>query len=671
MSVRGIQHDVLKIIYDGGDVLYVNLNYVNRVQKYSSKEGHIPKLNRLGSAEWQRLKERAKGRIKDIARDLIRLYSERKSVTGFAFQTDTAWQKELEASFVFEDTFDQAKATMDVKADMESPFPMDRLICGDVGFGKTEVAVRAAFKAVMDGKQVAVLVPTTILAIQHFNTFSDRLSRYSVRVEVISRLKSKAEQSAILGKLNDGMVDVVIGTHRLLSKDVQFKDLGLLVVDEEHRFGVSAKERLRQKKAIVDTLTLTATPIPRTLHFSLMGARDLSVIATPPRNRLPIITEIVEFNEEQIREAVLREVHRGGQVYVVHDRVQDIQDFSLRLVGMLPGIRIAFAHGQMNPRELESVMIQFLERRLDVLVCTKIIESGLDIPNVNTIIINRADRFGMAELYQLRGRVGRSNVQAFAYLIAPPVASLPRESLKRLSAMREFTELGAGFNLAMRDLEIRGAGNLLGSEQSGYITDMGFETYTRILEESVRELKEEEFSSMFDKEKLASPENTLVEVEVDALIPGSYIESSGARLEVYRRLYGVTSREQVLEVGEELRDRFGPIPAEARNLLEVLILRLAASQLGCRKVKVNRDFLEIDITPEPGSWNDERAGLFVSSVALLREPTVKVVDLKSGVKIKVSINPAQEPLPGANQALLSVASVLREILGKTPTKATV
>jgi transcription-repair coupling factor (superfamily II helicase) len=646
------------------------LNYVNRVQKYSSKEGHLPRLNRLGSAEWQKLKARAKGRIKDIARDLIRLYSERKNAAGFAFQSDTAWQKELEASFVFEDTFDQAKATIDVKTDMESPFPMDRLICGDVGFGKTEVAVRAAFKSVMDGKQVAVLVPTTILAIQHFNTFSDRLSRYSVRVEVISRLKSRAVQAEILSRLSDGAIDVLIGTHRLLSKDVRFKDLGLLIVDEEHRFGVAAKEKLRQKKATVDTLTLTATPIPRTLHFSLMGARDLSVINTPPRNRLPIITEITEFNEELLREAILREIHRGGQVYVVHDRIQDIAGFTGRLSAMVPAARIAFAHGQMPPKELEEVMLAFLERKLDILVCTKIIESGLDIPNVNTIVINRADRFGMAELYQLRGRVGRSNIQAFAYLVTPPLSSLPRESLRRLSAMKEFTELGAGFNLAMRDLEIRGAGNLLGSEQSGYIADMGFETYTRILEEAVAELKEEEFRGLFETSKRPSPEDTQIEVDVDALIPASYIDSSNTRLEVYRRLYGVTTREQVAEIGEELKDRFGALPQEAQNLLDVLLLRLTAAGLGCRRVVVQPAYLEIEVSPDQSSWNDEKAGQFVSAVAGFRKPPVRVLDLTSGIRMRVSIDSSPGLFHAAQEALSAITPLLATIAAEPPAGVT-
>jgi transcription-repair coupling factor (superfamily II helicase) len=609
IKVQGIEHEVLRILYEGKDVLYVNLNYVNRVQKYSSKEGHVPALTRLGSGEWQKLRARAKKRIKDIARDLITLYARRKSLAGHAFPPDTPWQKEMEASFVFEDTFDQARATRDVKQDMEAPHPMDRLICGDVGFGKTEVAIRAAFKAVMGGKQVAVLVPTTILAIQHHNTFIDRLARYSVRIESLSRLKNKATQTELTRRLTSGQIDIVIGTHRLLSKDIGFKDLGLLIIDEEQRFGVSAKEKLRQLRSSVDTLTLTATPIPRTLHFSLMGARDLSLIATPPRNRVPIITEIVEFNEHLIREAVMREVHRGGQVYIVHDRIQTMEEFIERIKGIVPGVRIRHAHGQMHARELEDVMVEFLEKKFDVLVSTKIIESGLDIPNVNTIVVNRADRFGMAELYQLRGRVGRSNVQAYALLITPPKESLSRDAMRRLQAMREFTELGSGFGIAMRDLEIRGAGNMLGSEQSGFIVTMGFETYTRILEEAVGELKSEEFESMFGTEQQKRPDETAIDSEMEALIPEEYVESDTERLEVYRRLYAVNREEQISEIGEALSDRFGPHPLQVQTLLDLLRLRLDASAIGLKKISVSPVALTVEL-PSPDDESFYAGGRF-------------------------------------------------------------
>jgi transcription-repair coupling factor (superfamily II helicase) len=600
IRVRNAEQEVVSILYEEKDVLYVNLNYVNKLQKYSSKEGHVPKLTRLGSAEWDRLKSRVKKRVKDIARDLILLYARRKHLPGFAFARDTPWQKELEASFMYEDTFDQARTTQEVKQDMEAPHPMDRLVCGDVGFGKTEVAVRAAFKAVMDGKQVAVLVPTTILAMQHFHTFVDRTARYGVNVQVISRFKARKEQTGILERLRERELDIIIGTHRLLSKDVIFKNLGLLIIDEEHRFGVSAKEKLRQLRAEVDTLSLTATPIPRTLHFSLMGARDLSLIATPPRNRLPIITEITRWNDDLIREAVLREVQHGGQVYFVHDRVQNIEEIAQRLREILPGIRIQHAHGQMHAHELENVMMAFLEKQFDLLVATKIIESGLDIPNVNTIIINRADRFGMAELYQLRGRVGRSNVQAYAYLLTPPVSVMPRPTLLRLQAVEEFTELGSGFNLAMRDLEIRGAGNLLGSEQSGFIETMGFETYTRILEEAVQELKEQEFQDLFANERRPQrlDSDVVVEAEFDAFIPGSYVGNDTERLAIYRRLYALQTDEQLREVAEELKDRFGKHPEEVMNLFAVVRIRLLAAKLGFRKVTISLREMEADFPPE-------------------------------------------------------------------------
>ncbi|MBM2840575.1 MAG: transcription-repair coupling factor [Bacteroidetes bacterium] len=600
IRVRDVEQEVMKLSYEENDALYINLNFLGKVKKYSSKDGLVPKLTRLGTQEWDRLKERAKKRIQDIARDLIQLYAQRKSSIGYNFQPDTSWQKELEASFIYEDTFDQAKATLDVKRDMEQPFPMDRLVCGDVGFGKTEVAVRAAFKAVLGGKQAAVLVPTTILAIQHFNTFVDRTSRFSVRVAVISRLKSKREQAQILEQLQSGAIDIIIGTHRLLSKDVHFKDLGLLVIDEEHRFGVSAKEKLRQLRATVDTLILTATPIPRTLHFSLLGARDLSIIATPPRNRLPIVTEIAQYNEELIKEAITREANRGGQVYFVHDKVHDIEAWTEKLRVLLPALRVHHAHGQMHAHELEQVMLDFQEKKLDVLVCTKIIESGLDIPNVNTIIINRADRFGMSELYQLKGRVGRSNVQAYAYLLAPPVSVMTRTTIQRLQAIEEFTELGSGLNLAMRDLEIRGAGNLLGAEQSGFIESMGFETYTRILDEAVAELKETEFKELFaDREaKKRSPAETVVEIELDALVPDSYIQNDTERLEIYRRMYELSTQEQLMELGEELKDRFGPHPVQVRNLLNAVRVRLAAASFGFRKVAIGRSVVEIEFPAE-------------------------------------------------------------------------
>jgi transcription-repair coupling factor (superfamily II helicase) len=590
IQVRDVHMEVASVMYEADDVLYVNISYLNKLQKYSSKDGHIPKINRLGSGEWERLKARTKKRVKDIARDLIRLYARRKHLEGFPFPTDTPWQKELEASFAYEDTFDQAKATLDVKTDMESASPMDRLICGDVGFGKTEVAVRAAFKAVMAGKQVAVLVPTTILAVQHLNTFRDRMGRYGLAIEAMSRFRTKKELDGVVQKLKDGKVDVLIGTHRILSKDVCFKDLGLLIIDEEHRFGVAAKEKLRQLKTQMDTLSLTATPIPRTLHFSLLGARDLSIIATPPRNRLPIITDLSQWNDEAIIEAIRREIRRAGQVYFVHDRVQTIAEITSRLQQLLPDIRMRFAHGQMQAHELEDVMLAFLEKRVDLLVSTKIIESGLDIPNVNTIIINRADRFGMAELYQLRGRVGRSNTQAYAHLLIPPLSVLGKGTLQRLQALQEFNELGSGFNLAMRDLEIRGAGNLLGSEQSGFIEAMGFETYTRLLDEAVREVKDEEFRDLFpDTGEHKTARSVIVEADIEALIPETYVASERERLTIYRRLQSVTTPEQLEEIGQELSDRFGRHPEPVETLLGLIRIKLVAARLQLPKVHIGRE----------------------------------------------------------------------------------
>lgn len=642
ISVGGAEQEVVKIAYDANDSLFVNLNYVTKLQKYSSREGHVPALTRLGSADWEKLKARAKKKVKDIARDLIALYAQRKGAEGFASAPDTPWQKELEASFMYEDTFDQAKATLDVKKDMESPHPMDRLICGDVGFGKTEVAVRAAFKAVLDGRQVAVLVPTTILAMQHVNTFHDRLAHYGVRLEVLSRFRSRKEQDMVVGALRDGTIDIIIATHRLLSADIGFKNLGLLIIDEEHRFGVAAKEKLRRMRAAVDTLSLTATPIPRTLHFSLMGARDLSIIATPPRNRLPVATEILQWNDDVIRDAVVREVQRGGQVYFVHDRVQTMNDLAARLQRLLPSVRMGQAHGQMSSHALEKVMLGFMEKRYDMLVATKIIESGLDIPNVNTIVINRADRFGMAELYQLRGRVGRSNVQAYAYLLTPPAGVMPRQTLQRLQAMEEFVELGSGFNLAMRDLEIRGAGNLLGAEQSGFIENMGFETYSRILEEAVLELKESEFSDLFDTEQLRgqSRRESAVESDLDAFIPETYVRGDTERLALYRQLYALTTPGQLQEVRDEMTDRFGKFPPEIENLFGMVTLRLAAATAGLSKVTIRGEGMEVEFPPETDTLFYE-SDLFQHMMASVAAMKSKGAALRpSGKTLKLSVRHA-------------------------------
>ena len=600
--INGSTVECVKLAFHGGDNLYVHLNYVHKLSKYASEEGAVPKLSKLGSVEWDRKKAKAKKRIKDIARDLIKLYALRKSQPGFAFAADTIWQKEFEASFQYEDTPDQAKATSEVKYDMEQPTPMDRLICGDVGFGKTEVAVRAAFKAAQAGRQVAILVPTTILAEQHGVTFRDRLHRYPVTIEVLSRFRTKQEQKDILERVISGRADIIIGTHRILSKDVDFQNLGLLIIDEEHRFGVGAKEKLRQLRTHIDTLTLTATPIPRTLNFSLMGARDLSVIETPPRNRLPIRTEILQWTDSVLREGLLRELERGGQAFIVTDRITDMDKLLMKIKMLVPTLRIAMAHGQMETSLLEDVMEGFLERKFDVLIATKIIESGLDIPNANTMIIENADNFGLAELYQLRGRVGRSNSQAYCYLLIPPPHTLSRTALRRLQALEEYTDLGSGFQLAMRDLEIRGAGNLLGGEQSGFIMDMGFELYQKILDEAVTELRHEEFSELFaGTKKLAynfTNEDIAVEVDADALLPKAYIPGDTDRYDVYKRLYSAHEQQDVDLVYNELRDRFGTLPPEAEELLFAVRLRIAALPSGFMRVNVRDARLLIELPAE-------------------------------------------------------------------------
>ncbi len=604
IKVGNNQQEVVKLAYAGGDTLFLNMNYVNLIKKYSAGEGVSPTLTKIGGGEWDKIKERAKKKVKDIARDLIILYAKRKTESGFSFSQDTHWQKELEAGFIYEDTPDQFQATVEVKQDMEFTNPMDRLICGDVGFGKTEVAVRAAFKSVLDNKQVAILVPTTILAVQHFNTFRDRLSSYAVEVECVSRLNTKKEQKEILQKLEDGIINIIIGTHRILSKDIKFKDLGLLIIDEEQRFGVKAKEKLRALKPNVDTLTLTATPIPRTLNFSLLGARDLSIINTPPKNRKPIITEIINLNWRLITDVIKKEIGRNGQVYFVNDKISDLYLLEDKLKEYLPSVKIGIAHGQMDGNELENIIVDFIEKKLNVLLCTKIIESGLDIPNVNTIIINNANMYGLSELYQLRGRVGRSDVQAYAYFISPPVGKLTKTAIRRLQAIEEYTDLGSGFNLAMRDMEIRGVGNLLGKEQSGYISQMGFETYIDIIDEAVAELKENEFKELFkDEETLKKISDkitkkieyvsTILESDLNALIPKEYVENDTERLNIYKRLYEIKELSELSPLKEELEDRFGKFGSEVQYLFKQIELKIIASEIGLEKIVISENIITL------------------------------------------------------------------------------
>jgi len=594
ISIGDTKQESMKLLYNEGGVVYVNLNYLNLVKRYSSNENLQPTLSTLGTGEWERRKTKTKKKIKEAARELIELYAKRKATTGFQFSADTIWQKELEASFFYEDTPDQEKVTNEVKLDMEAPNPMDRLVCGDVGFGKTEIAVRASFKAVQDGKQVALLVPTTILAEQHLNTFKDRLTQFPVRVAALSRFQSKKEQTEILKYLADGSVDVVIGTHRLISKDIKFKDLGLLMIDEEHRFGVSAKEKLREIKINVDTLTLTATPIPRTLNLSLLGARDLSIIATPPPNRQPIYTTVSMFDISKIRDWIYTEIKRGGQVYFVHDRVESIGKLADYLNKHIPDIKIGIAHGQMKSSQLEEVIHGFLSRKYDVLLSTKIIESGLDIPNVNTIIVNRADRFGLAELHQLRGRVGRSTRQAFAYFIVPSLSGITKKAMRRLQAIEEYTEIGSGFNLSMRDLEIRGAGNLLGKEQSGFINEIGFDLYIKMIDEAVEELKYQEYQEIFktlpQKEDRTEP---TIDTYFEIGIPETFMPEQMDRLSFYTALYGVKNLEELNELKEEMEDRFGPVPSLVKRLLQVATLKYYASFALFERIIMNKKSVTI------------------------------------------------------------------------------
>ncbi|MGV8962405.1 MAG: transcription-repair coupling factor [Candidatus Saccharimonadaceae bacterium] len=583
--------EVIKLSYLNNDAVFVSIHSLHKISKYKGKEGDAPSLNKLGSGAWERVKQRTKSKIKDIARDLIKLYAQRNQEKGFAYSPDSYLQTELEASFKYEDTPDQLKATNDVKADMEKPVPMDRLICGDVGFGKTEIAIRAAFKAATDGKQVAVLVPTTVLARQHYNTFSERLSDFPCKIDYLSRARTSKEQKELLAELKEGKIDILIGTHRLVGKDVAYKDLGLLIIDEEQKFGVSTKEKLKQLKVNVDTLTMTATPIPRTLQFSLMGSRDLTTISTPPPNRYPVQTEVHTFDIETIRDAINFEVSRNGQVFIVNNRIQNIYEMQALIQRELPDIRITVGHGQMDPKAMEKVISDFVNHDFDVLISTTIIESGIDIPNVNTMIVINAQNFGLSDLHQLRGRVGRSNRKAFCYLLAPPLYTLSSDSRRRLQAIENFSELGSGIHIAMQDLDIRGAGNLLGAEQSGFIADLGYETYQKILKEAVLELRKEEFSDLFkdeDSEKGVKDESFVDEVPVESdlelMFPVNYIPNDAERIAIYRELDGLEGELETLEFIKRLEDRFGKIPAQGKELIRIVRLRRLAKEIGIEKL---------------------------------------------------------------------------------------
>lgn len=587
---KGRVHEVVKITYKDGDVVFVSVHLLNKISRFRSRDGEAPKINKLGSKTWGNLKSNAKSKLKDIAKELIQLYAKRRASKGFAFSADTYLQQELESSFMYEDTPDQETATIAVKRDMEDDCPMDRLVCGDVGFGKTEIAVRAAFKAVADSKQVAVLVPTTILALQHFNTFSQRLQNLPCNIEYVSRLRTAKEISDIKKRLAAGQIDILIGTHKILGKEFEFKDLGLLIIDEEQKFGVSAKEKLRQIKESVDTLTLTATPIPRTLQFSLLGARDLSIINTPPPNRIPVQTEIILFDQKEIKSIINYELNRGGQLFFLHNRVEELESIYEILHRLVPDMKICVAHGQMDSKHLENIMLDFIRGDYDMMLSTTIIENGLDIPNANTIIINQAQNFGLSDLHQLRGRVGRSNRKAFCYLIVPPLASITEDARRRLKAIEEFSDLGSGFNIAMQDLDIRGAGNLLGAEQSGFITEMGFETYQKILSEAMEELGVETGMTVAPQRSNFVQECT-IETDQPAHIPDEYINITAEKIRIYKAIDSMSSEKEINAYTKRLADRFGPLPEELSNLFCVLKLRNLGAQLGFEKIIVKNGIL--------------------------------------------------------------------------------
>ena len=604
LEVNGKMQEAVRIIYKDSDILYVNINSLHKIAKYTGKEGTVPKVNKLGSDVWNKLKEKTKTKVKEIAFDLIKLYAQRKAQQGFQHTPDNYMQTELEASFIYEDTPDQSKATADVKKDMESPSPMDRLVCGDVGFGKTEIAVRAAFKTVVDGKQAAILVPTTILAFQHYKTFSERLKDFPVTVDYVNRFKSAKEKKETYKRLEEGKVDIIIGTHAILGKEVKFKDLGLLIIDEEQKFGVAHKEKIKTIRTNVDALTLTATPIPRTLQFSLMGARDLSIINTPPPNRQPIQTEVRVYNEDFVRDAIYFETERGGQVFFIHNRIQGLAEMASIIQGLCPDLSIGWAHGQLEGHELEERILDFIDKKYDVLVCTNIVESGVDIPNVNSIIVNNAHQFGLSDLHQLRGRVGRSNKKAFCYLLAPPMSTLPTDSRKRLQTLEQHSDLGSGFQIAMRDLDIRGAGNLLGGEQSGFMAEIGFEMYQKILEEAIKELKRTQFKELF-KEEITKQDDFVhdctIDTDLEILIPDDYVENITERLSLYSRLDNCDTEEELQAMEAELVDRFGPLPPQVQELFITVRSRKLAVDLGFERMILKDNSLKCYFINKPDS----------------------------------------------------------------------
>ena len=646
IDVNGKPQEAIRLVYRDGDVLYVGIHSLHRISKFTGKDGSAPKINKLGTPAWSNLKNKTKKKIKELAFDLIQLYAKRKSQPGFAFSPDSYLQNELEASFMYEDTPDQLKATHAFKEDMESSTPMDRLICGDVGFGKTEIAVRAAFKAVADNKQVAILVPTTILSMQHYRSFKERLKDFPVNVDFINRFKSSKNVTETLKQLKEGKVDILIGTHAIVAERVKFKDLGLMIIDEEQKFGVSVKDKLKTLRATVDTLTLTATPIPRTLQFSLMGARDLSIINTPPPNRQPVLTEIIQFNEEAIRDAVAYEIGRGGQVFFVHNRLENIKEIAGMLQRLCPGIRIAIGHGQMDGKELEKIMMGFINHEYDLLLATTIIESGIDISNANTILINNAHNFGLSDLHQLRGRVGRSNKKGFCYLISQHSSLLTSEARKRLEALVQFSDLGSGFNIAMKDLDIRGAGNMLGGEQSGFISEIGFEMYQKILNEAMEELKESEFKDLFNERTTDSPlqfvRDTVLETDLEVRIPDDYVNNVTERLSLYQEMDNLKSMDELTEFSKQLIDRFGPLPEAVEDLIHSFELRWLAQELGMEKLVIK---------------SNKMIGYFISNP----QSSFYETDVFTNVLAGIQSNPSRFKLSEKNEKLRVISDNVKSL----------
>ncbi len=639
IEMNGKKQEAIRLIFKENDLLYVNIHSLHKIAKYSSKEGRTPKLDKLGAKTWQALKQKTKNRVKTIAYDLIQLYAKRKVKEGFAFSPDTYLQNELEASFMYEDTPDQLKATIAVKADMEKPHPMDRLVCGDVGFGKTEIAIRAAFKAAVDGKQVAILAPTTILTLQHYQTIKKRLKDLPCTVDYLNRFKSAKQQKETIERLKEGKIDIIVGTHKIVGKSIKFKDLGLLIIDEEHKFGVGVKDKLKTFKVNVDTLTLTATPIPRTLQFSLMNARDLSIINTPPPNRQPVSTELHQFNEEIIKDSVYKEIARNGQVFFIHNRVKNIQEVADMIKRLCPEVKVAVGHGQMKPEELEKIILAFIDGDYDVLVATTIIESGLDIPNANTIIINNAHNFGLSDLHQMRGRVGRSNRKAYCHLLSPPLSTISSDARKRLKVIEQFSDLGSGFSISMRDLDIRGAGDLLGPDQSGFISEIGFETYQKILNEAIQELKETQFKDLFEKELAQNTdfvEECNLDTDLEIIIPDKYVNNVNERLSLYKELSTIKSELALNTFVKHLVDRFGDTPIQVKNLIESVKLKWLCKRLGFEKVVLKKDTLLLSFISNPDS-RYYSSGIFAALMQKIQTLSIKPELKQKGDKLRLIV----------------------------------